>query len=132
MAAKAKTTTKTEISANPSEIVFPTDPMGVTSALKEAGIKTAGRIGYDTGKMEVFRETVKILVAHTEARYARAVREREETLAALKAQAAAEAKAAAEAEERAAREALAIADAARKEALDKLEALRQGGEAGAA
>lgn len=60
---------KTEDYANPALLVFPTDPLGVTSGLKTACLQSASKIGTDKDNLKLVLGTIDILVKHIEARF---------------------------------------------------------------
>jgi len=63
------TSTKKAVPANPTQIEWPSDPMGTTSNLKSEGIRTAGKINGQKDKLATFIKTLDILKEHGIARY---------------------------------------------------------------
>jgi hypothetical protein len=72
----AKTAAKQSVSGNPSEVVWPKDPFGVASALKAGGLASAERIRGHEDKYKVVMATLKVLAAHTKARYEKAAKQK--------------------------------------------------------
>ena len=62
---------KNEVSSlsNPSLLVFPTDRLGITSEIKGAMIRAAGKVGTDKAALDLVDETLRILRGHLQARY---------------------------------------------------------------
>ena len=57
------------VPSNPTEIVWPSDPTGVTSELKKVLVRTAGRVNGQADKLEAVLEVLKIGFGHVTARH---------------------------------------------------------------
>jgi hypothetical protein len=55
--------------ANSAMLVFPTDTQGITTEMRSSLIRAASRIGKDEKNMDLFMDTLDILVKHVEARF---------------------------------------------------------------
>lgn len=60
----------TKVGTNPLTLPWPTDPHGITSAIKKEGTRAVQRLNGDADKFKVFMDTVKVLVAHAREKYA--------------------------------------------------------------
>lgn len=63
---------KTDNYANPATLVFPTDPLGLTSNLKKEMLAITSRVAGNASNYKVFAETMEVLAKHLEARCAQA------------------------------------------------------------
>ncbi len=59
--------TKT-VSHNPAQVEFPSDPWGMTSALRKAGLQAAQSVRGNDEKHELFIATLRVLAQHAAAR----------------------------------------------------------------
>ena len=64
---------KTQDFANSALLVFPTDSLGITTALKAALIRAGSKIGKDEAGLELIKQVVEIGMKHIEARFAQNV-----------------------------------------------------------
>ncbi|QOE32113.1 hypothetical protein CPT_Palo_054 [Rhizobium phage Palo] len=72
------------VSANPAQIVWPTDTWGITSDLRKALMRAAGSVQGVPEKHELFVATLMVGLAHIKARRDRDVGNREKRVAEIK------------------------------------------------
>lgn len=54
---------------NPRDIEFPFDKYGFTTLLRKEGVRAVGRIKADPAKLEVFKNTLRVLAHHADAKF---------------------------------------------------------------
>lgn len=84
--------TKPTVSANPLEVQFPFDQYQSTQELRAVGLRAAGRVGTDRGKLKLYLETLDVLKGHAVERFKKSQDIHRESVEAAKARAEAEAK----------------------------------------
>lgn len=69
------------VGTNALALPFPSDPMGFMSKLKSGGTSAAGRIKGNEDRLKAFKQTLAILAAHADEKFAMDVANREKAKA---------------------------------------------------